>query len=137
RPVPNDPLSNPPPAPEAVLPVTTLRLSSSVPAKLKMPPPKPAGPWPDALPPVTVIPFSVRLPPAAPEIAMTRKLPLLPAIVAPRPPLIVIGAVITGSPLAPAPGIVLFADVIEYVHPEARLIAPPPLAFAAPTAATS
>ena len=102
------PLAIPPPAPEALLPVTRLLLRTSLPAKLRMPPPNPAGPWPAAFPPVTVTPFSVRLPPAAPEIAMTRKVLLLPAIVAP-PPLIVIGTVITGSPFAPRPGTVLFA----------------------------
>ena len=63
-----------------------------------MPPPNPAGPWPEAFPPVTVTPFSVRLPPAAPEIAMMRKLLLLPAIVAP-PPLIVIGDGDHGQPV--------------------------------------
>src|SRR5215831_934606 len=131
------PLAIPPPAPEAMLAVTTLRLSCSVPAKLMMPPPKPAGPWPETLPPVTVIPLSVRPPPAGPEIAMRRKLLLFPAIVAPPPPLIVIDVVISGSALAPRSGSVLFANVNEYVQPDSRLITPPPPAFAALTAATS
>src|SRR5581483_9702362 len=69
-------------------------------------------------------------------MAMMRKLLLLPAIVAPLP-LMVIGVVITGRPLAPRPGAVLFADVSEYVQPGARLTPPPPPAFAAAIAATS
>ena len=45
---------------------------------------------------------------------MIRKLVLLPAIVAPAPPvLIVIGDVITGRPFAPSPGTTLLAVVSE------------------------
>src|SRR5579884_775492 len=137
-PMPIVPLAMPPPAPDAKLFVTTLWLRTSVPIKLRMPPPNPAGPSPEAFPPVIVTPLSLRLPPAPPLIVMMRKLPLapfVPAIVLPAP-LIVIGVVITGKPLAPRPGIVLLADVSEYVQPGARLMQPPPLAFAAATAAT-
>src|SRR5581483_9450698 len=128
------PLAIPPPAPEAWLPVTVLLLSTSVPPRLRMPPPKPAGPPPETFPPVTVRPFTRRLPPAEPSIVMIRKLLLEPAIVAPLP-LIVIAVVITGSPVVPSPATVV-PDVIEYVQPDARLITPP-AAFALAAAATS
>src|SRR5581483_5424335 len=80
------------------------------------------------------MPSSVKLPPAAPAIMMMRKLLLFPAIVDPLP-MMVIGDVTTGRPFAPA--VMLFADVSEYVQPGARMMIPPPLAFALLTAPIS
>src|SRR5450755_923993 len=128
-PVPIVPLTIPPPPWPEVLPVTRLRLSVSVPPPMLAIPP--AGPA--VFPPVTITRFRVKLAVGLPPIKMMRKLLLLPAIVAP-PPLIVIGVLITGRPLPPA--VMLLALVSEYVQPAARLIVPPPAAFAAFTAAT-
>ena len=106
-PVPSVPEVIPPPAliipPEEELPVTTHRLTVSVPCRLKMAPPG-AG----VLPPVRVRPCNVRFPVLA--TMKIRKVLSFPAMVV-RDPLMVIRLVISGSPLLPSMGTVLLAEV--------------------------
>ena len=97
-PVPSVPDAMPPPAliipPAEALPVTRLWFRTSVPSRLKMPPPGPG-----VFPPVMVRPLSVSLPELV--TMRMRKVLLFPAIVV-RNPFRVTRLVIAGSPVSPS-----------------------------------